>query len=142
MGKYEPLSEFLRKQSSDKVRMSFARIERIIGAKLPPKAQQHRAWWSNNPSNNVMTKAWLAAGFKSADVDIERRTLVFQKVGRAATSPKDDAATSRAAVSSRHPLIGAMKGTVWTAPGTDLTQPAMPEWGEVAYGNKTWDDFK
>jgi hypothetical protein len=42
----------------------------------------------------------------------------------------------------RHPLIGAMKGTVWIAPGTDLTQPADPDWGEVAYGNRSWDDVK
>lgn len=41
-----------------------------------------------------------------------------------------------------HPLIGWMKGTFTIAPGVDLTQPAMPEWGEVAYGDKTWDDFK
>ena len=135
MGKYEPLSEFLRKQASDEVRISFAQIERIIGAKLPPKAQHHRAWWSNNSTNNVMTKAWLAAGFKSADVNIERRTLVFQKIGRAPASPKDDAATGRAAVSSRHPLYGAMKGTVWIAPGVDLTEPADPEWGRIAYGD-------
>jgi hypothetical protein len=37
-------------------------------------------------------------------------------------------------------LIGALKGTVWIAPGTDLTQPADPEWGEVAYGDRIWDD--
>lgn len=135
MGKYEPLSEFLRKQSSKEVRMSFAQIERIIGAKLPPKAQHHRAWWSNNPTNNVMTKAWLDAGFKSAEVDIERRRLVFQKVGPIATPSKDDAAAGRAAVSSRHPLYGWMKGTVTIAPGVDLTEPADPEWGRNAYGD-------
>jgi hypothetical protein len=134
MGKYEPLSEFLRKQSNDEVRISFAQIERIIGAKLPPKAQLHRAWWSNNPTNNVMTKAWLDAGFKSSDVDLNRRTLVFQKI-KAATPPKDDAASGRAAVSPRHPLFGAMKGTVWIAPGVDLTEPADPEWGRTAYGD-------
>lgn len=44
--------------------------------------------------------------------------------------------------SKRHPLIGWMKGTFTIAPGVDLTEPAMPEWGEVAYGNKTWNDFK
>ena len=27
-----------------------------------------------------------------------------------------------------HPLIGALRGTVTIAPGTDLTQPADPEW--------------
>jgi hypothetical protein len=34
-----------------------------------------------------------------------------------------------------HPLIGALRGTVKIAPGTDLTQPADPEWGKLAYGD-------
>jgi hypothetical protein len=45
MGKYEPLTEFLRKQAGNEVEMTFAQIERVIGSKLPPKAQEHRAWW-------------------------------------------------------------------------------------------------
>ena len=61
MGKYEPLTEFLKQQTGSEVRMSFAQIERVIGSKLPPVAR-HRAWWSNSPSNNVMTQAWLDAG--------------------------------------------------------------------------------
>ena len=63
MGKYEPLTEFLQKQPGGVVRMSFAQIERVVGFKLPPVAQRHRAWWSNSPTNNVMTRAWLDAGF-------------------------------------------------------------------------------
>jgi len=36
----------------------------------------------------------------------------------------------RAAVSRRHPRFGALKGLVRIAPGTDLTDPAYPDWGE------------
>jgi hypothetical protein len=104
---------------------------------LPRSATEHRAWWSNNPSNSVMTKAWLEAGFQSESVDMESRKLVFQKVAPAAKPSK-----RRRAAPGQHPLIGCMEGTVWIAPGTDLTQPAMPEWGAVAYGDKTWDDFE
>ena len=32
MGKYTPLTEFLRKQALDEVRMTFAQIERVIDA--------------------------------------------------------------------------------------------------------------
>ena len=32
---------------------------------LPPTAQAQRAWWSNNASNNVMTRVWLEAGFRT-----------------------------------------------------------------------------
>jgi hypothetical protein len=44
--------------------------------------------------------------------------------------------------SEHHPLIGWMKGTVVVEPGVDLTKPAHPFWGEVSYGDRTWDDFK
>jgi hypothetical protein len=141
MGKYQPLSDFLKNQAKDEIRLSFAQIERIIGQKLPPKAQHHRAWWSNSASNNVMTKAWLDAGFRSEQVDLEDRKLVFRRL-RAGRHAAGTSQGKRPAVSKRHPLFGAMKGLITIAPGVDLTEPAMPEWGEVAYGDKSWDDFK
>jgi hypothetical protein len=128
MGKYEPLAEFLKKQPTGEVRMSFTEIERVIGEKLPPKAQHHRAWWSNSPSNNVMTKAWLKAGFRSEQVDMAARKLVFRrekKVEQPKSVPEGKA--------GRHPLFGCMKGTVTIPEGVDLTEPADPEWGKIAY---------
>jgi hypothetical protein len=138
MGKYEPLREFLRKQAVNEVPMTFAQIERVIDAKLPPKAQHHRAWWSNHPSNNVMTQAWLDAGFRSEQVDMEGRKLIFRRIGSLATSFESSSTegTSSKSISSRHPLIGWMKGTVRIAPGVDLTEPADPEWGERAWGGE------
>ena len=32
--------------------------------------------------------------------------------------------------SPRHPLFGALKGLLRVMPGTDLTKPADPTWGE------------
>jgi hypothetical protein len=32
----------------------------------------------------------------------------------------------------RHPLFGCMKGTLTIAPGVDLTEPACPEWADIA----------
>jgi hypothetical protein len=134
MPKYAPLGDFLRRQRGATVPMTFAQIERIIGAKLPP-SQRNRAWWSNNPWNNVMTKVWLDAGFVSEQVDIEGRKLVFRRVGKEhppmgqfqeAQQPEGQFA------SGRHPLFGALKGLVRVPAETDLTEPADPEWGENA----------
>ena len=133
MGKYEPLTGFLRKQAGNEVEMTFAQIERVIGSKLPPKAQEHRAWWSNNASNNVMTKAWLEAGFRSEKVDMAARKLFFRRV-RASAPTKIGADDTRAP--KHHPLIGWMKGTVHIPEGIDLTEPADPEWGERAWGDE------
>jgi hypothetical protein len=134
--KYEPLTEFLRRQPGSVVRMSFDEIERVIGAKLPPSATHHRAWWSNNGENNVMTKAWKDAGFESEDVDMKGRRVAFRRMPSEASrdigAPSVDATTE-----DRHPLIGWMKGTLTITDGVDLTQPADPEWGETAYGDGT-----
>lgn len=123
MSKYGALGEFLRNQRSERVPISFAEIERITGAKLPPSARKHRPWWSNNPTNSVMTKVWLDAGFESEQVDMAARRLVFRRVR----------APERAAPAAvpRHPLFGALKGMITVAPGVDLTEPADPEWGEM-----------
>src|ERR1700730_268403 len=131
MGKYSPLADFLRAQQRDEVPMTFAEIERIVGSPLP-RSHSYRSWWSNNSFNSVMTKVWLDAGFRSSDVDIKRRKLVFRKnlpQGREGSSVATEEKIDRAAVSSRHPMFGALKGLVRIAPGTDLTDPADPDWG-------------
>ena len=138
MSKYDPLGMFLQGQNLSEVPMTFADIERVTGVKLPPKAKLHRAWWSNNPSNNVMTKVWLDAGFRSEQVDMEGKKLVFKRVheshlqGAGMAEPqagfKHDVKTL---APRRHPIFGALKGLLSIEPGYDLTQPAMPEWADL-----------
>src|SRR5258707_9568891 len=128
MGKYENLGAFLQKQRSREVPLTFREIEKITGGKLPPKAQHHRAWWSNNPSNNVMTKVWLDAGYESMRVDMRARKLVFRRVG---TTEADAAPHAKPRKGERHPLFGALKDVTFIPPGVDLTEPADPDWGKV-----------
>jgi hypothetical protein len=136
MSKYDALADYLRAQKRDEVPMTFDQIERLIGAKLPA-SHQYRAWWSNNSFNSVMTKAWLDAGFRSEQVDMESGKLVFRRIGSQGFKEADVASPfDRTAISNRHPLIGWMKGTVRIAPGVDLTEPADPEWGERAWGDQ------
>ena len=140
--KYQPLTEFLRRQPRAVVRMSFDEIERVIGAKLPPSAMHHRAWWSNNAQNNVMTKAWKDAGFESEDVDMKGRRLAFRRVRSETSRDMGAPSVDDVTTEQRHPLIGWMKGTLTIAEGVDLSQPADPEWGEAAYGDRTSADRK
>jgi len=131
MAKYEALGTYLKRQPGDRVAMTFAQIEKIIGAKLPASAHKHRPWWSNNPHNSVMTKVWLEAGFESEQVNMARRKLVFHRV-RKPTAP-----AKAGSEEPFHPAYGFMKGLVRIMPGTDLTQPADPEWAarlEAEYG--------
>src|SRR5438067_4180877 len=109
MGKYAPLGQFLRNQRTREVALTFRDIEKITGVKLPPKAQHHRAWWSNNPSNNVMTRVWLEAGYESTQVDMSARKLVFRRIVKAseASAGFAEAAPKRYATKDgRHPAFG------------------------------------
>ena len=105
--------------------MSFADIERVIHDKLPGSAEKFAQWWSNNPKNNVMTRAWLEAGYRSARIDIKGRRLVFRKAGSelggrsAPMSSNDDPLAG---------LYGAMKGTVRFRVDVDLTLPVGGPW--------------
>ncbi|MDA9464306.1 DUF7662 domain-containing protein [Bradyrhizobium sp. CCBAU 53415] len=127
MGKYDRLGEFLRSQKTREVPMTFAEIERVIGGKLPPNSPQYPAWWSNNPTNNVMTRVWLAAGFRTEQVDTRARKVVFRRTEQ----KPSEALPQRTRKSGRHPLFGALKGMVRIPPGVDLTEPADPDWGKV-----------
>jgi hypothetical protein len=127
MSKYERLGEFLKSQRTKEVPMTFAEIERVIGSKLPPNSPQYPAWWSNNPTNNVMTKVWLAAGFRTEQVDTKARKVVFRRVDLTSAEPP----SLRAKKVGRHPLFGARKGLAHIPPGVDSTEPADPDWGKA-----------
>ena len=138
--KYDALGTYLRGQYGTEIPMTFAEIEAVLGFPLPPSAR-FRAWWSNNDFNNVMTKVWLTAGFRTARVDLEGKRLVFMRAK--ASEPmtgkvefaEASAPGSTVQASMRHPAIGALKGMITIMPGVDLTEPADPEWGEIAYGD-------
>ena len=85
MAKYDPLGRHLQSQPGPEVVMTFAEIEGVIGAALPPSAKEYPAWWANetNPdTRHVHSRAWLGAGLK-ASVDQVRRRVVFRKLGSA-----------------------------------------------------------
>lgn len=136
MGKYEPLTHFLVRSGTSHLPMSFEEIERLLGFPLPASSRSHRAWWSNNPNNNVMTKAWLAAGFETTDVDVLRGHLVFRRRKGASTQAAvarpaaagEEAGETLATNRGPHPALGAMRGLVRIEPGIDLTHPADPDW--------------
>ena len=79
MSKYAPLAAHLKESERDSVAMTFEEVEATIGAPLLASAYEHRAWWSNNPSNNTCTRAWLDAGYETTEVDMKNRKLSFRK---------------------------------------------------------------
>lgn len=135
MSKYSALGDYLKHQTRERVPMTFGEIEKITGTKLPASAHKHRPWWSNNPDNSVMTKVWLDAGFRSEQVDIPARKLVFRRV----RGPKASTTARPPGEKPFHPAYGFMQGLIRIMPGTDLTQPADPEWAgrlDAQYGKE------
>ena len=84
MSKYAILTDALRDRPGSHWRVTFAELEHILQKPLPKSAYNYPAWWSNTPSNNTMTPAWLAAGWKTAEVDVPGRKVTFRKVRAAA----------------------------------------------------------
>lgn len=78
MTRYDLLIEHLRNTPEEKTRLSFNRIEEIIGGRLPPSARSHAAWWANSSPKDTHTwaHAWQAAGWK-AQVQIANGTVEF-----------------------------------------------------------------
>jgi hypothetical protein len=143
MSKYDPLKAYLKGLDGRQVRLTFAEIEGILGFPLPD-SRKVRAWWSNNPWNNVMTRAWLAAGYRTAQVDVAGEALSFvpeagspsgfSETTEKAPQPPTITPPPTQAVPERakpHPLWGIWKGKVTLLPDYDYTQPADPEWGRV-----------
>ena len=134
--KYAPLESHLRDLGQVQVPMTFKEIEHVIGAPLPPSAFKHRALWSNNPANWVMTKVWLAAGYKTEKVEMENGKLVFRKAvadaqppetGGGPQIPRGGSSTADRSGSFAR-VFGALKDTVTISPGTNLTDPIDEDW--------------
>ena len=135
MGKYSPLKDFLSSQNRDCIPMSFAEVERVLGLKLPA-SKQYPAWWSNNPSNNPMTKEWLDAGYETEAVDTRSQKLVFRRVRKV---PAQGGSRTGSAAERRplHPGLGFMKGLITIKEGFDVSGPSSDEsWDEGYIGEE------
>ncbi len=74
MSIYAGLKDILEEKTEEAWKVSFSELEGLIGARLPASAFKYPGWWSNNPSNNAMTKIWLEAGWRTEKVDIPGQT--------------------------------------------------------------------
>lgn len=83
MGIYEPLTDHLMARPDAVWEANFADIERILGRKLPDSAYDHRTWWGNRRAgNHGHANAWREAGWQTRDVDVERKTVRFERTSR------------------------------------------------------------
>jgi Bacterial antitoxin of type II TA system, VapB len=94
VGIYEPLAKHLSMLPHDTWNANFAEIERILSRKLPVSAYDYRPWWGNQKKgNHSQAKAWREAGWETRDVNLERKTVRFQRV-RAGSVPGAESVTT------------------------------------------------
>ena len=130
--KYRALKSYLAIQTRERVRLSFDDIVHIAKVQLPPSAYDHPAWWANDSKSHVQAKAWLDAGYKTENVDLESQRVEFVRVEQKPRGVRemqqafnDDPEQGPKNVKI-HPMIGAMKGT-FTIRDWDVTKPALDE---------------
>ncbi len=79
--KYEGLTKHLKFRAAftGLVKLTFARIDGIIGSNLPIEAYRNETWWSNAASS-AHAKAWLEAGWEVQEVNLKEGYVVLKKV--------------------------------------------------------------
>lgn len=80
-GKYDGLERHLKFRAAftNTVKLSFARIDGLIGSNLPMAAYRDPSWWSNS-SSSAHAKAWLDAGWDVQETNLKEGYVTFNKV--------------------------------------------------------------
>jgi hypothetical protein len=87
VGEYQLLHKYLRERYANRVVLTFAEIESILGFPLPEAAWIQSNWWNGSPPEgrrSAHSDAWMLAG-RSAHVNLPARTVVFDRDSQAAT---------------------------------------------------------
>src|SRR5882724_1894797 len=78
MSKYQKLSTYLNRLTSERWVASFADIERILGFELPKSARSYAAWWSNQAGEgHTQSMSWQSVGWRTGEVDLANERLTF-----------------------------------------------------------------
>src|SRR5262245_40496789 len=120
MGKYTPLTDYLKEINLDRVQMTFKEVEEVLQFSLPKSARTHRPWWANTRGSHVQSGAWLDAGFETENVSLDARRLVFRRVSRKDIKPAPQGPRSI------DDVYGSLKGTVLIH--DDITRPVDETW--------------
>jgi hypothetical protein len=77
--KYIRLAAWLADQPSavERLVMSLAEIEDLVGASLPPNAR-FPSWWRNDP-RRMHSRAWITAGWEVEAMDSQTGTITFAR---------------------------------------------------------------
>lgn len=77
--RYRSLARFLFDCEERRINLPYAKIEEILGFKLPATAYNFpHSYWANTETHSY-SSSWLAVDYK-ARVDAEKKTVTFEKI--------------------------------------------------------------
>lgn len=77
-GHYRQLRAYLQDRNADRVVLTFAEIEDLLGFALPDHARAEATWWSDADQGSSQSEAWTSAG-RTATVNLLARSVVFER---------------------------------------------------------------
>lgn len=142
-GKYEPLSEYLTTLSGEEMCFTFAEIEAILGAPLPPTAWQRSMWWANSlRPDHPQSRAWLASGW-TVSADVNNGAVTFFRSDSASSSqvvrrayhwhaPRPTQYTTKVSIAVSREMKNALDDAAvdFDVTTSDLIRRVMEEWLE------------
>jgi len=76
--KFDALKKYLQAFGKDKITLSFAEIEEIIGTELCKSAYNYSAYWYPSPTH-ILPNTILDAGYKIASVNLLAKNVLMEK---------------------------------------------------------------
>jgi hypothetical protein len=77
---YKPLGDYLQRRFADRVVLTFAQIEDLLGFVLPDAARVTDAWWLEGSAalTSPQSTSWIGAA-RTATVNRTARTVIFDR---------------------------------------------------------------
>ena len=76
--KYDPLAERLSGSAADRLTLTFAELDDLVGG-LPASARSYAAWWANERQpRHVQAQAWLGAGYRVDEAILDRHVVFLR----------------------------------------------------------------
>ena len=80
-GKYLSLYKYLENRYANRIVLTFADIEDLLGFALPDQARLHPEWWTDaekNPAGPNYSDSWILAR-RTATPNLVAQTVVFER---------------------------------------------------------------
>jgi len=79
-GEYQLLHKYLRDRFANRLVLTFAEIEDLLGFSLPERARVEDTWWSSAVGSlSAQSKAWMLAD-RTATVNLMAQCVVFERL--------------------------------------------------------------